>query len=132
MSSLDNSNQDSPESFDKAWWFDFQRQLCDEIIEITHQKNNDYTGGNASSNPFANFDSSVDFGIHPVVGLCVRMSDKFQRAKTFAKDGKLAFTGDNDTVRDIFLDIVGYSLIVMGMLERDKRQGLVSTNEFMS
>ena len=132
MSSSENNNQYSIESFDKDWWFNYQRQLCDEIIEITHQKNNDYTGGNSSSNPFANFDSSVDFGIHPVVGLCVRMSDKFQRAKTFAKDGKLAFTGDNDTVRDIFLDIVGYSLIVMGMLERDKRQGLVSTKESVS
>jgi hypothetical protein len=39
---------------------------------------------------------------------------------TFAKDGKLAINDGNDSVRDIFFDLAGYSLLAMGMLERDK------------
>jgi hypothetical protein len=119
-------------AFDKDWWFAFQKQITDHLLDVTHKKNNDYTGGETTSNPFANFDSSVDFGIEPVVGVCLRMSDKFERAKTFANDGKLAYSGSNDSVKDVFLDIAGYSLIVLGMLERMEQQSLTNSEQQMS
>jgi hypothetical protein len=119
-------------AFDKEWWFAYQKQLTDHLLDVTHKKNNDYTGGKTASNPFANFDASVDFGIEPIVGVCLRMSDKFQRAKAFAHDGKLAYSGSNDSVKDIFLDIAGYSLIVLGMLERMEKQSLTNSEEQMS
>jgi hypothetical protein len=117
--------------FDKVWWFQYQKHLCDEIIKLTQQKCNDYTGGKACVNPFSNFDGSADFGVHPIVGVCIRLSDKVQRAKTFARDGKLAYSASNDTVQDIFTDIIGYSLIVLGMLKREE-QNAVSFSEDMS
>lgn len=40
---------------------------------------------------------------------------------TFAKDGKLEVIEGNDQVEDIFLDLMGYSLLALGMLERDKQ-----------
>jgi hypothetical protein len=90
------------------------------LLDVTAQKNNDYTTGESATNPFANFDRSLDFGVQPLTGLCIRMQDKFQRAMTFAKDGKLKVTEGNDQVEDIFLDLMGYSLLALGMLERDK------------
>ena len=70
-------------------------------------------------NPFANFDGSTEFGIDPLLGVAIRMQDKFQRLKAFCKDGELAHDAKGDTVRDIYRDLIGYSLISLGILERD-------------
>jgi hypothetical protein len=50
------------------------------------------------------------------------MQDKFQRAKAFCKDGKLSVCTEGDQAKDIFRDLIGYSLIALGMLERQDRQ----------
>ena len=111
---------DKLSEFNKEWWEDFRRGEIDTILQITGSKNSDYTGGKQCDNPFANFDGSEEFGIQPLVGLSVRMADKFQRLKAFCRDGKLSVCDHGDTARDIFRDLIGYSLIAIGMLERDK------------
>jgi hypothetical protein len=115
------TNQDDIAYYDKEWYDEFRQQVVNKLLDVTAQKNNDYTTGESARNPFANFDRSIDFGVHPLTGLCIRMQDKFQRAMTFAKDGKLKVTEGNDQVEDIFLDLMGYSLLALGMLERDKQ-----------
>ena len=112
---------DDPSYYDKDWYDEFREQVVDKLLDVTAKKNNDYTTGESANNPFANFDRSSDFGVQPLTGLCIRMQDKFQRAMTFAKDGKLKVTEGNDQVEDIFLDLMGYSLLALGMLERDKQ-----------
>jgi hypothetical protein len=107
-------------NFDKNWWEEFRRQEIDGILLLTGQKNSDYTGGETCENPFANFDASTEFGVDPLVGVCIRMQDKFQRAKAFCSDGKLSVNSDGDKAKDIFRDLVGYSLIAIGMLERQR------------
>ena len=102
-------------AYDKIWWEDFRRQEVEEILALTGKKNNDYTGGQDIDNPFANFDESSEFGVSPIV-------DKFQRAKAFCRDGKLSVNTEGDTVRDIFRDNIGYSLIALGILERNNGQ----------
>jgi hypothetical protein len=110
-----------PEGFyTKKWWEEFRRQEVEEILSLTADKNNDYTGGSSCDNPFANFDGSSEFGIDPLLGLSLRMQDKFQRIKSFCRDGELAVNEKGDTVRDIYRDLIGYSLIALGMLERRK------------
>ena len=109
-------------SFDKAWWEDFRRKEVDSILEMTAHKNNDYTGGVTNDNPFANFDGSTEFGVHPLTGICIRMQDKFQRAKAFCADGSLNVTTNGDQSKDIFRDLIGYSLIAIGMLEREENK----------
>jgi hypothetical protein len=104
--------------YDKSWWDEFRQQEIEDILFLTAQKNSDYTGGDTCDNPFANFDSSSDFGVEPFVGICIRMQDKFQRAKAFCSDGKLSVNSDGDKAKDIFRDLIGYSLIAIGMLER--------------
>jgi len=107
--------------FNKEWWERFRQDEVDEILRLTSLKNSDYTGGDTQDNPFENFDGSTDFGIEPLVGVALRMQDKFQRLKAFSRDGKLSLDEKGDTTRDIFRDLIGYSLIAIGMLERDNK-----------
>ncbi len=108
------------EIYDKQWWGDFRQKEVDAILALTAKKNADYTGGNSCVNPFANFDQSVEFGVAPLTGICIRMQDKFQRAKALCADGTLAVESIGDQEKDIFRDLIGYSLIALGMLERGK------------
>lgn len=104
----------------KVWWSEFRRSEIEDILSLTERKNSDYTGGETCDNPFENFDGSTDFGVDPLTGVCIRMQDKFQRAKAFCSDGSLSLTTDGDRAKDIFRDLIGYSLIAIGMLERSK------------
>ena len=106
--------------FDKDWWEHFRTMEIQGILELTAKKNNDYTGGETCENPFANFDQSTEFGVHPLTGICIRMQDKFQRAKAFCADGELQVSTSGDQSKDIFRDLIGYSLIAIGMLEREQ------------
>tara|TARA_R110002012_G_scaffold143911_3_gene302112 strand:- start:1222 stop:1566 length:345 start_codon:yes stop_codon:yes gene_type:complete len=108
--------------FDKEWWEDFRNAEVTSILALTADKNNDYTGGQTCDNPFANFDKSVEFNVHPLTGICVRMQDKFQRAKALCSDGSLSVTSKGDQSKDIFRDLIGYSLIAIGMLEREENK----------
>lgn len=108
------------DKYDKEWWEKFRRDTVELVLNQTAEKNADYTGGKAEPNPFQNFDLSSDFGVDPLVGVCVRMQDKFQRAKAFCKQGNLSLNEKGDTVEDIFRDLIGYSLIAIGMLHRAK------------
>ncbi len=109
-------------SYDKVWWAEFREQEVDYIMNLTAKKNSDYTGGETNDNPFANFDSSTEFGVDPLTGICIRMQDKFQRAKAFCSDGSLQVNTKGDQSKDIFRDLIGYSLIAIGMLEREEKK----------
>lgn len=103
----------------KEWWFAFQAEQFNRISKLTRKKNDDYTGGACTTNPFANFDEAGDFGVDPLIGLSLRMGDKMQRLKAFCNGG-LSLETNGDTVADIFNDLIGYSSIALGMLERKK------------
>jgi hypothetical protein len=111
-------------TFGKEWWYSFQRQTFDDLAAFTRKKNDDYTGGKGEAdNPFANFDESLSLGIDPLTGLTVRILDKIQRLKAFTATGGLSVTTKGDAVEDIFKDLIGYSTIALGMIERSKHQG---------
>ena len=97
-------------------YLEFVKQTFDEMYELIKKKNNDYTNG---SGPFANFEQATHFGVDPLVGLSIRLGDKFQRLQTFCKTGSLAVQGEG--VEDIFRDFIGYSCIALGMLKEAKR-----------
>jgi len=92
--------------FDKQWWEEFRRNEVDEILSFTAKKNSDYTGGQDNGNPFANFDESSEFGVEPLTGLCVRIS----------------VSTKGDQTADIFRDLIGYSLVALGMFERQSQE----------
>ena len=111
--------------YNKEWWFKTQRDIFDRIIRITKAKNADYTGGGDTDNPFANFDAASEHGVDPLVGLTLRMGDKIQRLKAFARTGKLQVSSSGDSIEDVVLDLIGYSAIAIGMIYRreSQRQG---------
>lgn len=117
---MKNQNNKMP-AFGRDEWLKFQAQVFDEMKALTLKKNQDYTGGKDADSPFANFDEASSFGVDPLIGLCIRMGDKFQRLKSFAKTGCLALNTPGDSVEDIFRDLIGYSCLALGMLERKKR-----------
>tara|TARA_R110000751_G_scaffold133591_1_gene236025 strand:+ start:333 stop:692 length:360 start_codon:yes stop_codon:yes gene_type:complete len=115
-----NSSEAKQSFYNKSWWEEFRRAEVEGILDLTGKKNSDYTGGTSCDNPFENFDGSREFGIDPLLGLSLRMQDKFQRMKSFCNDGQLSVESNGDTIRDIYRDLIGYSLIALGMIERSK------------
>lgn len=100
--------------FTKERYFKFIDDTFADMKALIHRKNTDYTGGDVVDDPFANFRQAEDFGVDPLVGLAVRMGDKVQRIKAFCRTGKLAV--ENEGAADAFKDMIGYSLIALGML----------------
>lgn len=94
------------------------RTVLDEIIKLVESKNSDYSHGD---DPFANFRISEQVGVDPLVGLWIRMEDKFQRVRAYLNRGDLKVAGEG--IDDAFRDIIGYSLLAIGMLhERDQKK----------
>jgi hypothetical protein len=81
------------------------------IKGIITAKNNDYTAG--SDNAFSNFEDNGGLAT-PFAGVLLRMGDKMQRLRTFAKSGALQVKGEG--AEDAARDMIGYSLILLGML----------------
>lgn len=96
---------------------------CKAARSIMEMKNNDYAGGKGSEDPFANFKMASMIGIHPAVGLLLRMMDKVQRIRTFTLDGGLAVKGES--VDDACDDIVNYAILCKGLL-REEREAQVN------
>lgn len=95
----------------KAEYMALVERELDRIKSIIAAKNNDYTA--ASDSAFANFESTPDLA-SPFSGVLIRMGDKFQRLKTYAAKGRLEVAGEG--VEDAARDIIGYALILLGML----------------
>ena len=100
---------------DDNWFFEFVVQEQKDLLNLMRTKNADYTAG---AGPFANFECSKEFGVAPLTGLLLRLSDKFQRLKSFARTGALQVP--QESVDDAFRDIIGYSYIALGMLNEQK------------
>jgi len=97
-------------------YFAFVAETFNGMQTLIHQKNQDYTNG---AGPFSNFEQASEFGVDPLVGLAVRLGDKFKRLQSYCKSGSLAV--ENEGIDDIFRDFIGYSCIALGMLEERRR-----------
>jgi len=95
---------------------------CDNCRKIMYNKSVDYSGG--SGDPFANFRIAESFGLHPVTGIVLRVTDKLQRIRAFIANGVLAV--DGESVDDACDDIVNYAILMKGLLreEREKKAKL--------
>ncbi len=97
----------------------FREDICTEINILMDQKNADYCAGGSV---FSNFEATEEIGIPSLNGLIIRMLDKFQRVKSFAKSGALQVEGEG--VDDAFRDLIGYCLIALGMRQASSESGL--------
>lgn len=103
---------------DYASYFHFIEKEVASIISLMKNKNKDYTAGGG---PFANFEQAKDFGVNPLLGLALRMGDKFKRIQSYFKNQSLAVKSEG--IEDAYRDLIGYSLIALAMLEEKRRQG---------
>lgn len=97
--------------------FDLFDETTAHCRRIMAAKNSDYCAGEkgAEADPFANFRISEAVGVHPVLGLLMRMMDKMQRVRAFVNDGKLAVS--DETVEDAFDDMVNYAILGKGLMK---------------
>ena len=102
----------------------FVEGLFDQMKSLIEAKNSDYSPGD---DPFANFRISEDIGVDPLKGLFLRIQDKMQRFKAWASAGKLEVEGEG--LEDVFMDLIGYACLAMGMLRERKENAEAGTNE---
>lgn len=91
---------------------EFDRQL--RFMKALHDKKQEDYGG--VGDPFVNLRSSEEFGIRPWLGTLVRMNDKISRLKTYARTGRLA----NEGVEDTFRDLAVYAIIGLILWQEDE------------
>lgn len=101
----------------KKEYQEFAVQTTQEILDLIHKKNSDYSEGN---DPFANFRIAENVGVPTLKGLWIRMEDKFQRVRAFLNRGDLKVEGEG--IEDAFRDTIGYSLLALGIIEEQKRR----------
>jgi len=91
------------------------KELHNEALEITKNKNADYAG---IDDPFKNFKIVEELGITSVEeGIMTRMCDKMSRISTLLK--KKANVKD-ESIQDSLKDLSNYSLILSVYLENKK------------
>lgn len=87
--------------------------LVAEIVELHEKKNHDYS---PDVDPLGNFRRSQAFGVDPVRGILVRLSDKWSRIEQLTS-GK---TPKNESLRDSLIDNAVYSLLAVLLLDEER------------
>jgi hypothetical protein len=95
-------------------------QTTTRCREVMRDKNSDYTGGSQATDALANFKASKSLGLHPVMGLLLRMQDKIQRVRSFVADGSLRVSGE--TVEDAFDDMINYAILGKALLVEEANE----------
>ncbi len=109
----------------KTEYMEFHRDCCDRMVEITRQKNADYTGTDAS--PFANFSRTELNGVCSTEqGFLVRMGDKLARITSFVQTGVLLVK--DESVEDTLLDLANYCVLMAGYIREKKNKFLIGEN----
>lgn len=100
-------------------------ETCKRCKMIMEKKNSDYTGGTNATDALANFKDSAPLGVHPAIGLMIRMRDKMQRVKSFVADGELRVKGE--TVIDACEDMLNYSILLKAILVEEMENDPMTT-----
>lgn len=100
----------------KPEYFFFAEQFFESALNISKDKNRDYTGN--SDDPFSNFSSVEALEIDTVDGFLTRMMDKMKRIASFAHNGQLAVK--EESVIDTLKDLANYSCLLAGYIESKK------------
>lgn len=98
---------------------DLHQSVTNTARNIMEAKNHDYRGG--SGDCFANFRDSAGLGIHPIMGILMRMRDKQQRIRAFVEKGELKVQGEG--VADAIIDQINYLVLIYGILVEDGALG---------
>lgn len=95
----------------------FLGEMFGGMQDLIRKKNTDYTAG--AGDAFANFRRSEAGGVDLLKSAWVRWGDKVQRVDAFFINGMLSV--ENEGLEDGLKDIIGYSAIMLGILEESKK-----------
>ena len=104
---------------------ELHEETCGKCREIMRAKNADYCGG--SGDPFANFRISEMVGIHPALGILMRMTDKMQRIRAFVTNGQLAVK--TESFEDACDDMINYAILLKGLLKEESLKTETNTRQ---
>lgn len=96
---------------------DLHKYMTSNCLDTMIKKNNDYANPEYAKNPFANFDASNVFGIHPVMGILLRVQDKLKRIESFVRNGDLSVK--EESWMDSCEDVINYMVLIAGLLQRE-------------
>jgi len=89
---------------------EFEATIAD-LAKLRRQKGHDYGD---DKDTFSNITQSEDFGVDGWLGAAIRLNDKVNRIKSFAKKGSLK----NEPIEDAFKDIAVYAIIALVLYRR--------------
>lgn len=101
----------------KQEYFEFAEKFFKQCIDISKNKNADYTGKN--TDPFSNFQAVEVLGISTESGFLTRMMDKMKRIASFAENGQLQVK--DESVLDTLHDLANYSCLFAGYIQSKKQ-----------
>lgn len=90
--------------------------LLDKMKELHIKKNAGYSGD--SQDRWANFRESEGFGVTSILGVLVRMSDKWIRIKNLIKNPNNEQVGE--AITDTLMDLASYALITICLINEPK------------
>jgi hypothetical protein len=105
---------------------EMHKETCEAARSIMEAKNADYTGGNEGDDPFANFRATEMLGIPAELGVLTRCLDKFQRIKSFVKNGTLQVK--SESVEDAIQDVINYMILLQGIIRTRGEKATTSRN----
>ena len=92
-------------------------QLLEEMKSLHIRKNAGYSGD--SHDRWANFRLAETFGVSSLLGVMVRMSDKWIRITNLVKNPSFDQVGE--AIEDTLMDLASYALIAICILREGKK-----------
>lgn len=90
-------------------------EILDLLAELHDRKNHDYSN---DGDPMSNLRQCEDMGIPAWQGVVVRLTDKMDRLKTYAKKGQFKVKGEG--IKDTFEDMAVYAILGLILFEEDE------------
>ena len=97
-------------------FINMSNKLYSDLITTIINKNNDYNG-DSNIDMFKNFYSIEILGVDKYTGLLVRALDKVMRINTLLKQDNNV---KNESINDSISDLIGYMLLLNGLLNKEK------------
>lgn len=102
----------------KLEYIEFHRECADKLVEITKQKNADYSG--SGDDPFKNFRK------RGALGFLVRMDDKMSRIESFLENG--SYQVKDESFLDTCLDLANYAILLVGFLKSAQDESQITSS----
>jgi hypothetical protein len=93
--------------------------LLEKMKELHIKKSAGYAGKD-NPDPWANFRMANAFGVTPVQGCLVRMSDKYIRITNLVKNKENDMVDEN--IKDTLFDLAAYALIAICLIEEEDKE----------